>query len=118
MPRYNAQVDPRPIGRPHAASAAQVTDVERRRRAGQSLRKIALASGFTFSTVRTIVQKKAGSDRSTKANGKLSKLEFDWLGAAEYRRKKKMQDALPKQISELQESGAALVKAAKGLGKA
>jgi len=47
---------------------------------------------------------------------KLRRLEFDRLRAAEYRRRKKMRDALPKQIGELQERGAALVKAAKGLG--
>jgi hypothetical protein len=47
----------------------------------------------------------------------MSRLEFDRLCAAEYRRRKKMRDALPKQIGEMQERGAALAKAAKGLGE-
>jgi len=43
-------------------------------------------------------------------------MEFGWRRAAEYHWRKKMRDVLRKQIGELQERGAALVKAAKGLG--
>jgi len=117
VPRYNAKIAPQPIGRPMKASTAQVEDVKRRHKAGESLRKIATATGLSFRTVRTIVGKADGTDRTSRRHEKLRRLEFDRLRAAEYRRRKKMRDALPKQIGELQERGAALVKAAKGLGQ-
>ena len=115
--RYNAAVDPQPIDRPLASSAAQVADVHRRRKTGESLRKIAMATGLSFSTVRTIVEKKGGTDRTTRSRDKMRRMEFDWLRAAEYRRRKRIQDALPKQIGDVTARGVDLVKAAKGLGK-
>ena len=42
--------------------------------------------------------------------------EGAFRSAAAYRARKKQHDGLPKQIAELQKTGAALIKAAKGLG--
>jgi hypothetical protein len=106
------------MGRPIAASAEQQTDVLKRRKAGTSLRKIAAATGLGLATVRTIIEKAAAKGRTSKRTNELRRREFDRLRAAAYRARKKRRDTLPKDITELQKSGAALVKAAKGLGAA
>lgn len=112
VPEYNARVAPRDMGRPTAASAAQQADVRKRRKAGQSLRAVATATGLGLSTVRTIL-----ADRKRKRTNDLRRMEFDRARAAAYRARKRAQDALPKQIGELQKTGEALIKAAKGLGR-
>src|SRR5215204_5209557 len=55
--RYNAVISPRERGRPIAASDAQQAEVLKRRKAGETLRGIAAATGLTPGTVRTIVDK-------------------------------------------------------------
>jgi hypothetical protein len=117
VPKYNARIAPREMGRPIAASAAQRDAVLKRRKAGESLRTIAAATLLSLRTVRTILAKASGSDRATKRTNELRRREFDRLRAAAYRARKRARDALPKQITELQKSGAALVKAAKGMGR-
>jgi hypothetical protein len=108
--RYNAAIAPRPVGRPLAASTTQQANVLKRHKAKQSLRQIADAESLSLRTVRSIIkQKKRTNEKRRK--------EFDRLRAAAYRARKKTRDRLPRQISEQLETGAALVKAAKGLGR-
>jgi len=114
---YNATVTGRDLGRPLAASDAQVKDVLKRRKDGASLRAIASATSLSLRTVRTIVEKDQGTGRTSKRTNELRRREFDRLRAAAYRARKKARDQLPKKITETRDSGAALIKAAKGLGR-
>ena len=113
---YNGAVAPRDLGRPLQASEAQVKEVRNLRKAKGSLRAIAAQTGLSFRTVRTIVGKDAGTDRTGKRTNLLRKCEIDRLRAAEYRVRKRVRDQLPKRITETRKRGEALVKAAKGLG--
>jgi Helix-turn-helix domain of resolvase len=115
--KYNRAVAPQPLGRPLAASEAQVKDVLSRRKKGGSLRAIAVATNLSRSTVRTIVGKDQGTDRASKRANLLRKREFDRQRAADYRARKKARDLLPKEITETRKRGDELVRAVKGLGK-
>jgi hypothetical protein len=97
---YNAIVSPRQRGRPLAASRAQQVDVLKRHKAGQSLRAIAAATSLSFRTVRTVVEKAQGSDRTTKRTNDVRRQVFDRHRAAAFRARKKSRDPLPQQISE------------------
>jgi len=108
---YNARVAPRIIGRPRAASDAQYAEVLRRRKAGESLRRIAGATGLGLQTVRTILK-----NRPQLRTNLLQREKPEKLAAAEFRARKRAFDALPGQITEFDRRGAALVKATKGLG--
>ena len=55
-----------PVGRPLAASEAQCETVRKLRKAGKSLRWIAEETTLGLNTVRTIVGKANGTDRTTK----------------------------------------------------
>jgi DNA-binding NarL/FixJ family response regulator len=115
--RFNARVAPQDIGRPLAASDAQKADVMKRRKAGESMRAIAKAMSLSLRTVRTIVEKANGADRTAKASRELRRMEFNRQRAAAFRVRKAGRDAMPKQVTQLVTDGAALVKAAKGLGR-
>ena len=52
---FNAKIAPRPVGRPLAASEAQVEAVHKLRKRGGSLRDIAYETGLSLNTVRSIV---------------------------------------------------------------
>jgi hypothetical protein len=113
---YLRRVAPRGLGRPLQASDAQIKEVRKFRKAGGSLRAIAEQTGLGLRTVRTIVEKGTGTDRTSKRTSLLRKREIDRLRAAEYRIRKRARNLLPKRIAEIQKRGEALVKAAKGLG--
>ncbi len=113
---YNSAVAPRDLGRPLQASEAQVKEVRKLRKAKGSLRAIAEKTGLGLQTVRTIVGKDAGTDRTGKRANLLRKREINRLRAAEYRAQKRTRDQLPKRITETRKRGEELVKAAKGLG--
>ena len=114
--KYNRIAVPRGLGRPLQASGAQIKEVRKLRKAGTSLRAIAEQTGLGLRTVRTIIGRDAGADRTVKHTNLLRKREIDRLRAAEYRVRKRTRDQLPKRIAEIQKRGEALVKAAKGLG--
>jgi hypothetical protein len=106
-----------PVGRPLAASEAQVAEVLRRHKAGRSLRGIADDTSLGLNTVRTIVSKKNGTDRTTKKHrDRVERIELD--RAQRWKRQKRTGDALPRQVQRLIEEGQALIKEAKGLGRA
>jgi hypothetical protein len=81
------------------------------------LRVIAGRTGLGPRTVRTITDKKAGKDRTTQRAKLERRRAFDKMRAADYRRKKRVRDELPKRIIRLDQENAALMKAAKGLGR-
>ena len=105
----------RPIGRPLAASEKQRVDVRNRRKAGEGLRSIAHATNLSVRSVRTVVEKDAGTDRTSKRAKELRRNEFTRQRAAAFRARKKAHEALPGQVRELQKTGAKLIKRAKGL---
>ncbi len=112
---YNSTVAPRGLGRPLEASEAQVKEVRKLRKTRASLRTIAEQTGLGLRTVRTIVDKDAGTGRIGKRTNLLRKREIDRLRAAEYRSRKRIRDQLPKRITETRKRGEELIKAAKGL---
>jgi hypothetical protein len=114
--RFNRNVAPSDPGRPLAASDAQVAEVRAQRKKGASLRVIAERTSLGLRTVRTILERDKGTDRTTKKRAGLRKKELDRLRQAEWRGRKRSLDTLPKRIDETQRRGEALVKAAKGLG--
>lgn len=113
VPEWNAMVRPRNVGRPLAASDAQVAEVLKLHKAGGSLRGIAEDTSLGFATVRTIVSQKNGTDRTTVKH--LERIDPDRAAAARWRARKRTRDALPKRINETLTKGRELVKEAKGL---
>jgi hypothetical protein len=114
VPQYNAVVVPRHrnVGRPLAASEAQQEQVLKLRKRGMSLRDIAEETSLGLRTVCTIVDKGAGSDRTTVKY--LQRIDPD---RAAIRRDKSMAraiKALPGQINATLKAGQDLIKEAKG----
>lgn len=103
-----------PVGRPLGASEAQVGQAHKLRKAGKSLRWIAEETNLSLRTVRTIVGKHAGTDRTTsKHRGRIA---IDRQEEARWDRQKRAIDALPRRAQHVVEQGKALIKRAKGLG--
>jgi hypothetical protein len=116
LPKINGEL--RNVGRPLAASHAQVAAVLKLDKAGYSLRGIVDETGLTFATVRTIVARKNGTDRTTKKHRqRLERIDIERARLAKWKRQKRTGDALPKRANAFLEEGRALVKEAKGLGK-
>ena len=104
------------VGRPLAASEAQVAAVLKLHKAGKSLRWIVDETNLSLRTVRTIVDRKRGVDRTTKA--RRERIEIDKHQRAHWKATKRTGDALPKRVEKVIETGNALVTEAKGLGRA
>src|SRR6516164_2969790 len=114
---YNAVISSRERGRPLAASKGQQAAVLKRHEAKESLRAIAAATSVSLRTVRTIIEKAENRGRASKRTNEVRRKEFARLRAAAYRARLKGRDRLPQTINEQLKTGAALVKAAKGLGR-
>ncbi len=112
---WNTTISPRYFGRRLEASEAQVDEVRHLRKKGISIRKIAAEKSLSVRTVRTILDRGTAKER-TRTN-ELRRQHYDKMGAAHFKAKKRGHDELPKRINRLLKDGAALVKAAKGLGK-
>jgi hypothetical protein len=106
---------PQDVGRPLAASEAQVAEVLRLQKAGKSLREIAFYTSLGLGTVRTIIGRNNGTDRTSKK--RREKIETDRHERAHWKSRKRTGDALPKQVQAVIETGKALVQEAKGLGR-
>jgi hypothetical protein len=122
VPEYNGMIyrlsgRMREIGRPLAASEAQCAAVLRLREAGGSLRGIAKETGLGLRTVRTIIGRKDGTDRTSKQTNMLRRRELDKARIAAWRARRRARAALPKRINTTLQTGENLIKAAKGLGK-
>ncbi len=66
--------------------------------------------------MRTIVEKDAGTDRTSKREAEKRKRMLDRMRTADWRERKRSLDQLPKRIAATQREGKELIKAAKGLG--
>jgi DNA-binding CsgD family transcriptional regulator len=113
VPKYNAAIVPRTFGRPLAASEAQQRQVLALRKAGKSLRAIVNTTGLSLRTVRTIIGKADGTDRTTKRTNEVRRLELNRAAMATYRARKRARDALPKRINALLQSGPELLRRAR-----
>ena len=100
-----------PVGRPLAASEAQESVVLKRHKAGKSLRDIADETSLGLRTVRTIIGRANGSDRTT-AQRRL-RLDPEAKPASLLAQKRSI-DSLPKRATTLLNDGKELLKAAKG----
>jgi len=115
LPLINGR--PRPVGRPLAASEAQVAQVLKLRKGGRSLREIVEDTSLGLNTVRTIVAQKNGTDRTTKGHrDRLERIDAR-SRMASWKRQKRTGDALPKRVQTVIEEGQALRQEAKGLGR-
>jgi hypothetical protein len=65
------------LGRPLLASEAQQRDVRKLHKSGKSLRTIVTATGLSFRTVRTIVGRVEGTDRTTRRTNELRRLKLN-----------------------------------------
>ncbi len=112
VPAYNTAVIKRNVGRPLAASDAQVATVRKLRADGLSLRAIAEETSLGLKTVCTIIDKGAGVDRTT-----IKHLQrIDPVRAAErlWQARRRSREALPKQIVAVEKANADLRREAKG----
>jgi hypothetical protein len=111
--------EPRNVGRPLEASEAQCAEVLKLHKDGRSLRGIAEDTSLGLNTVRTIISKKNGTDRTSKKHRqRLERIAIDRQRRAKWRRQKRSGDALPRRVNAFLEEGRELVKEAKGLGRA
>jgi hypothetical protein len=101
VPIINASLQD--VGRPLGASDAQVAAVLKLRKADKSLRAIVDETNLSLRTVRTIVERKRGVDRTTKA--RRQKIEIDKSERAHWKAQKRAGDALPKQVEKVIEAG-------------
>jgi hypothetical protein len=69
-------------------------------------------TGLSLRTVRTVIGKADGTDRTTKRMNEVRRLELNRAAMASYRAKKRVRDALPKSINALLQSGPELLKRA------
>ncbi len=113
VPILNASLQD--VGRPLAASDAQVAAVTKLHKQGKSLRAIVDETSLSLRTVRTIVERRRGADRTTKA--RRERIEIDKHQRAHWKAQKRTGDALPKRVANVIETGNALVTEAKGLGR-
>jgi hypothetical protein len=103
------------VGRPLAASEAQCVQVLKLQKAARSLREIADETSLGLATVRTIIAKKNGIDRTTEKHR--GRIDPDRQRIASWKRQKRTGDALPKRAQRVVEEGRALIKESKGLGR-
>ena len=113
MPILNA--GSQDVGRPLAASDTQVAAVLKLHKASKSLRWIADETSLGLQTVRTIIDRPRGADRTTRK--RREKIEIDKFERAHWKAQKRSGDALPKRVQAVIETGKALVTEAKGLGR-
>ena len=97
VPRYNLTLAPTEIGRPLEASPAQCTRVLQLREAGTTMRVIAEETNLGFQTVRTIIGRKARSDRASAC--RLHKIDPEKATTDAWKARKRTRDAFPKRIN-------------------
>lgn len=110
---FNAKIAPRPVGRPLAASEAQVAKVLQLRRGGSSLRGIADETSLALSTIRTIVGNESRTTRTWKKW--FERVQPDKVAESTWRSRSRQRAGLPRRINESLKAGRDLMKRAKGL---
>jgi hypothetical protein len=113
--RFVPLINRQPVGRPLAASETQCATALKLRKAGKSLRDVAEETNLGLNTVRTIVDKGKGIDRTSRKHR--ARIEKDRQAAISWKRRKRTGDALPGQAQHTFDEGKALLKEAKGLGR-
>jgi hypothetical protein len=113
-PEFNAKVRHRNVGRPLAASDAQVEQVLKLHKSGTSLRGIAEETSLGLRTIRTIIDRPDGRDRTSRKH--LERIKPDVAAERAWLAKIRMRKALPQQISAARKACDDLHKEAKGLG--
>jgi hypothetical protein len=98
---FNAKISPRNVGRPLEASDAQCADVLKRHKEGQSLRFIAEATNLGLRTVRTVVGRKHGTDRTSQRHERHKRIVLEREEMRRLDAKKQGTDALPRRINEV-----------------
>jgi hypothetical protein len=104
-----------PVGRPLGASEAQVATVLKLHGRGTSLRGIVDETSLGLRTVRTIIAKRDGTDRTTMKHRERVERIDNRVQMTRWKRQKRTGDALPKQAQRVVAEGRELVKEAKGL---
>jgi hypothetical protein len=112
---YNATVRPRNVGRPLAASEAQAQQVLKLHESGTSLRALADETSLGLRTIRTIIERRNKSDRTTRRY--LERIKPDKERERAWLAKQRTRDALPQQIHATRKMCDELAKEAKGLGR-
>jgi hypothetical protein len=116
LPRINGGAGSQNVGRPLLASKAQCADVLNRRKAGASLRSIAEQTNLGLGTIRTIIAKRSGVDRTTKKHRqRAERIEIDRQQRSRWKRQRQAGDALPGRVTRYVKETTALIKKAKGL---
>jgi chromosome segregation ATPase len=111
-------IAPGEVGRPLAASEAQVAQVLKLRNEVTPLRLIVDETGLGLQTVRTIIDREKRTDRTTvKRKRKHMPDTMDKFALASHKARKRTFDALPKQVAKHLEAGTELMKAVKRLAK-
>jgi hypothetical protein len=114
LPRINGT--PRNVGRPLGASDSQRTDVLNRHKAGESLRGIAGETNLSLTTIRTIIAKQSGNDRTTKKyRQRIERIDIDRQQRATSKRQHRAGQYLPKRVNRYLKETKALILKAKGL---
>jgi hypothetical protein len=120
VPDYNATVAKQPVGRPLAASEAQVITVRKLHKSGVSLRGIMDETSLGFATVRTIVGQIDRTDRTTQKRRErlgLERIVIDKMERARQKRQRRTGNTLPARAQAIAEQGRALAQEVRGLGK-
>src|SRR5262249_363902 len=105
----------RNVGRPLGASEKQDHELLKMHKRGTSLGGMAEETRLGLRTVRTIIEKGYGRDRTTLKH--LERIMPDRREVAEWRARKRVRDGLPRRITETLKTGKELVKEAKGTAR-
>jgi transposase len=98
-------------GRPIAAKSSAASSLPRYE--GRSLRECAEDAGVGLQTVRTLLGKIDGTDRTSVRLSKIRKVEIDRKRITAQKSRKRTRDALPKRLHEHDKKTAELLKEAK-----
>jgi hypothetical protein len=111
---FNAKLEyGRNVGRPLGASEAQQQQVLKLHKVGHSLREIAEEMSLGLRTVRTVIAKGNGIDRTTIKH--LERIDPERAKVKAWEAKRQTRTRLPKRIHELRKAGDELLKEAKDL---
>jgi hypothetical protein len=104
-------------GRPLAATEEQRRIVFESHEEGRSLRECADDAGVGLQTVRTLLGKVDGTDRTSRRLTKYRKKEMDRLRLASWKGRKRTRDALPKRLHEQSKKTGELLKQVESRGR-
>jgi hypothetical protein len=89
----------RPHGRPLLASPAQCDRVRKLRYEGRSYRDIVDDTGLSMRTIRTIIARGTGADRTIRRHAELQKITIDRAEQTRWRARRRTRDRIPSQLN-------------------